>query len=148
MIEIWNIGVNLCQKKFIFVNDKQVIIEHLQEVIDLLSQSYWADKRSAEAVKKSMNHSSCYGIIDTISNCLIGFGRVVTDYATMFYLTDVIIEKTYRGQGLGKAFVNYIVCEEGENELEYGILFTEDAKDFYLSLGFEVCGETGMVKRF
>ena len=133
---------------FIFVNDKQVIIEHLQEIKDLLSQSYWADKRSAEVVGKSIRNSSCYGIMDTTSNCLIGFGRVVTDYATMFYLTDVIIEKAYRNQGMGTKFVEYIVCEEGKNGLEYGILFTEDAKDFYSSVGFKVCEETGMVKRY
>lgn len=82
-------------KNFIFTNDKQIILEHLQEIKDLLSQSYWADKRSAEVVEKSIRNSSCYGIMDTTSNRLIGFGRVVTDYATMFYLTDVIIEKAW-----------------------------------------------------
>jgi GNAT superfamily N-acetyltransferase len=35
----------------------------------------------------------------------VGFARVVTDYATMYWLCDVFIEEEYRGKELGKKLV-------------------------------------------
>lgn len=32
------------------------------EVIRLLRMTYWADKRPAEQIEKSMQNSSCYGL--------------------------------------------------------------------------------------
>ena len=35
---------------------------NIDEVTRLLKMTYWADKRSAEQIRKSMNNSSCYGV--------------------------------------------------------------------------------------
>ena len=32
------------------------------EVVSLLKTTYWANKRSKEQIRKSMEHSSCYGV--------------------------------------------------------------------------------------
>ena len=39
---------------------------------------------------------------------MIGFARVVTDVATMYYVCDVFVLEAYRGQGIGKKLIETI----------------------------------------
>lgn len=70
---------------------------------------------------------------------------VISDYATTYYLCDVIIDTDYQLMGLGNALVSYI-----ESLPEYtglrGILITRDAHDLYRKFGYEVLNNRVMVK--
>ena len=46
----------------------------------LYEESYWAQGRSMETVRKSIEHSLCFGVY--AADQQVGFARVVTDYAT------------------------------------------------------------------
>ncbi len=115
------------------------------EVVRLLKMTYWADKRSAEQIKRSMDNSSCYGVRLSDEKKLVGFARVITDHATTYYLCDVIIDTDYQHMGLGTALVSYI-----ENLPEYaglrGTLITRDAHELYRKFGYEVLNDRVMVK--
>ena len=117
----------------------------LEDVIRLMKQTYWADKRTAAQVEKSMRHSSCYGIFVEGEARMAGFARVITDHATTYYLCDVVIDADYRGKGLGTALVSHI-----ESLPEYaglrGMLITRDAHDLYRKFGYEVLNDRAMVK--
>ena len=52
---------------------------NIDEVTRLLKMTYWADKRSAEQIRKSMNNSSCYGVYLDDEKKLVGFARVISD---------------------------------------------------------------------
>ena len=117
---------------------------NIDEVMRLLRMTYWAGKRPAEQIEKSMQNSSCYGVrLD--DRKLVGFARVISDYATTYYLCDVIIDTDYQHMGLGTALVSYI-----ESLPEYaglrGILITRDAHDLYRKYGYEVLNDRVMVK--
>ena len=118
---------------------------NLDEVAGLLKMTYWADKRPAEQIRKSMDNSSCYGVYLDDEKKLVGFARVISDYATTYYLCDVIIDTSYQHMGLGTALVSYI-----ESLPEYaglrGILITRDAHNLYRKFGFEVLNGRAMVK--
>ncbi|MBR2258775.1 MAG: GNAT family N-acetyltransferase [Blautia sp.] len=118
---------------------------NLDDVIRILRMTYWADKRSREQIEKSMQNSSCYGVYLEDEDKLVGFARVISDYATTYYLCDVIIDTEYQHMGLGTALVSYI-----ESLPEYtglrGILITRDAHDLYRKFGYEVLNERVMVK--
>ena len=103
------------------------------EVERLLKMTYWADKRSAETIEKSMRNSACFGIRSEEDRKLIGFARVVSDYATTWYLCDVIIDPEYREQGLGKALVSHITEKFSGMR---GLLLTRDAHGLYAQYGF------------
>ena len=113
--------------------------------IRLLRMTYWADKRSTLQIEKSMQNSSCYGVRLDDNKKLVGFARVISDYATTYYLCDVIIDTAYQHMGLGTALVSYI-----ESLPEYaglrGILITRDAHDLYRKYGYEVLNDRVMVK--
>lgn len=117
----------------------------IDEVIRLLKMTYWADKRSKEQIEKSMRNSSCYGVYIDNEDTLVGFARVISDYATTYYLCDVIIDTAYQHMGLGTALVSYIESLPEYDGLR-GILITRDAHDLYRKFGYEVLNERVMVK--
>ena len=101
----------------------------IDEVVRLLRMTYWADKRSAEQIEKSMRNSSCYGVRLDDDKKLVGFARVISDYATTYYLCDVIIDTDYQHKGLGTALVSYIIESLPEYTGLRGILITRDAHE-------------------
>lgn len=117
----------------------------VDEAERLLKMTYWANHRSTETIEKSMRNSSCYGI-RSADGKLIGFARVVSDYATTWYLCDVIIDEAYRHQGLGKALVSHIASLPEYAGLR-GILLTRDAHGLYEKYGFETVNGRAMTTR-
>lgn len=118
---------------------------NLDEVVRLLKTTYWADKRSAETIARSMRNSACFGVYVGGEKRLVGFARVISDYATTYYLCDVIIDPDYRHQGLGKALVSHIVSLPEYAELR-GLLLTRDAHALYAGFGFETVSGRAMIK--
>ena len=113
------------------------------EVERLLKMTYWADKRPTETIEKSMRNSACFGIRIEEDQKLIGFARVFSDYATTWYLCDVIIDPEYREQGLGKALVSHITTQFSGQR---GLLLTRDAHGLYAHYGFASAGDRAMTR--
>lgn len=116
-----------------------------EEVARLLKMTYWAASRSVEKIRKSMDNSDCFGLFVDGVDQLVGFARVITDHATTYYLCDVIIDEEYRGNGLGKALVSYVVSSPEYAQLR-GLLLTKTAHDLYRKYGFEVIDNRAMLK--
>lgn len=76
-------------------------------VCQLLSTAYWVKGRSKEQIIKSIQSSLCFTVF--YEKKLVGFARVITDYSTVFYLCDVIIDTDYRGNGLGKLMMDKVM---------------------------------------
>ena len=115
----------------------------LSEVARLLKTTYWANNRPEETIEKSMRNSACYGIWSDDEQKLIGFARVISDYATTWYLCDVIIDEAYRHQGLGKRLVSHIASEFAGLR---GLLLTRDAHGLYGKYGFETAEGRAMTR--
>lgn len=116
----------------------------VQEVEQLLRTTYWAENRPLETIKKSMQNSVCFGVV-TEDGKLVGFARVISDYATSYYLCDVVVDEKMRGLGLGKALVSHIASSPDFSGLR-GILITRDAHGLYARFGFEVLNDRVMVR--
>lgn len=117
----------------------------LENIQRLLKMTYWADKRSPETVEKSVRNASCYGVYLDDVNKLVGFARVISDYATTFYLADVIIDPEYQRQGFGTALVSYVLSRPEYQGLR-GILLTKNAHGLYRKFGFELNTERAMIR--
>jgi N-acetylglutamate synthase-like GNAT family acetyltransferase len=120
-------------KEFIISSDKSMI--KLDDVFALLGNSYWAAARSKEIIIKSIENSFCFGVYHKDKQ--IGFARMITDYATYAYLCDVIIDEDYRGQGIGKELVGYILDRPELEDVRSLWLSTNDAHKLYEKYGFE-----------
>jgi GNAT superfamily N-acetyltransferase len=122
---------------YIVGSDKSLI--HLEAVEAMLSRSYWAASRSRETIRISIKNSMCFGVYDGQKQ--IAFARVITDYAVFAYLCDVIIDEDYRGKGIGKRLMEYIMGCGELKEVRSWTLKTKDAHGLYRQYGFEKPGD-------
>ncbi|MDR6553489.1 GNAT family N-acetyltransferase [Paenibacillus qinlingensis] len=118
----------------------QFVISDNKERLDVdvikgfLARSYWANKRPEERTLRSIENSECYGVYEGRKQ--VGYARVITDHATMFYLCDVFIDEDYRGMGIGKKLVESLVTSDEYKDL-MGLLGTKDAHELYEQYNFE-----------
>ena len=124
-----------CQKDF-----------NVDELMALLKQTYWAAERPKELVEKSLQHSVNYGAFDELGR-LIGFARVVTDFVSIYYVCDVIVDEEHRGLGIGKALVDTIVNDERFAHVG-ALLKTKDAHGLYRQYGFQDVDPGRVMYRF
>ncbi|MTV49883.1 GNAT family N-acetyltransferase [Heliobacillus mobilis] len=127
---------------YLISSDKSLL--NCETIYMFLASSYWAKNRPIEAINKSIETSLCFGVYH--GNRQIGFARIVSDFATMYWLADVIIDEEYRGKGIGKKLVETILTSEDLKGLN-GILGTLDAHGLYEQYGFVKNADRFMVKR-
>jgi len=98
------------------------------------TESYWGKGRKLEVVQRSLDNSLNFGIYK--DSQLIGFGRVVTDYATFAWIADVFILPEFRGQGLSKWLMELMLAHPRLQGFRRWVLATKDAHDLYARFGF------------
>lgn len=103
-------------------------------VLNLLRQTYWAHNRDIATIKAAMANSLCVGAVNGAGQ-LIGFARVITDFATMYYICDVVVDVAHRGRGVAKSMISEITAEPRLKNLT-GMLLTDDAHGLYSKFGF------------
>jgi GNAT superfamily N-acetyltransferase len=126
---------------FVFSRDKRLL--QLDRIFELLAQTYWAQGRSRDKIQTSIENSLCFGIYK--DGRQVGFARAVTDYATIYWVSDVIIDDAYRGLGLGKRLVELITTTD-ELQGMRGILGTRDAHGLYEKYGFAKDAQRFMIR--
>lgn len=119
--------------KFYISTDKSKL--DISIIHDFLKTSYWAENIPLAVVEKSIENSLCFGLYE--DNKQLGFARVITDYATSALLKDVFILEPYRGQGLGKWFVECILEYTQLQDVRIWLLGTKDAHGLYRRYGFK-----------
>ena len=102
---------------------------------DFLRASYWAQNVPREVVEKSIRHSLCFGAFR--NGRQVGFGRVVTDFATFGYIADLFVLPEHRGNGAGKQLVKAMLNHPDLQGLRRMLLATRDAHGLYERFGFE-----------
>jgi GNAT superfamily N-acetyltransferase len=100
----------------------------------LSNHSYWAEGRTLEVVKRSIENSLSFGIYE--GDQQVGFGRVVTDYATFAWIADVFIVDAKRGLGLSKWLMEVMVSHPQLQGFRRWVLATKDAHELYRRFGF------------
>ncbi|WP_220665739.1 GNAT family N-acetyltransferase [Mesotoga sp. BH458_6_3_2_1] len=101
----------------------------------ILDSSYWGKNRTEEQIDRSIDSSLCFSLLMNIEQ--IGFARVISDFATIYYLADVFVLEEFRGNGLGKWLVECVLAHEKLRGLR-GMLNTKDAHSLYERFGFNV----------
>lgn len=125
---------------YLFSNDKkklQIDVIHAY----LSNESYWAQNISLALVERTIAGSECFGIYRGTKQ--IGFARVITDLASFGYLADVFVLEEYRGKGLSKELMTFIMNYEPVTKLRRFMLATKDAQGLYAQFGFTPLAEPG-----
>lgn len=134
---------SIADSETIVTISKDKALLQTDRVIELLRQSYWANNRPKEIIEKSIENSLCYSAF--ANGVQVGFARVISDYATVFYICDVIVDHAWQGKGIGKQLIRTITEDELFRPL-LGILLTRYAHGLYEQFGFEKSGPYFMLK--
>jgi len=100
----------------------------------LIEESYWARERTLEQTRTAIENSICFGVYD--GERQVAFARVVSDKATFAYIGDVFVVEGYRGRGVSKMLMQYIVEHPELQGLRRWILATRDAHGLYEQFEF------------
>lgn len=118
---------------FLFSDQRELLqIDRIHRYLS--KESYWAKDIPAETVAASIQNSLCFGIYK--SGIQIGFARWITDKATFGWLCDVYVEEDYRGKGLAKKLISFMIFHPDLQNLRRYQLATHDAHGLYKQFGF------------
>jgi len=125
--------MEISENGFIFSDKKELLnIEAIHHYLSV--ESYWAKNIPLETVKRSIANSLCFGIYKKHEQ--VGFARWVTDKATFAWLCDVYVAENYRGQGLSKKLMSFMIFHPDLRGLRRYQLATLDAHGLYEQFGF------------
>ena len=102
---------------------------------EFIRHSYWAKGMPATTLKKALENSLCFAVIDQEGHQR-AFARLITDHATFAYLADVFVAEAYRGQGISKWLIEAVLSHSSAQGLRRILLATEDAHGLYQQFGF------------
>ena len=114
------------------------------QLLSLFEQADWASGRSEESTRRMLSQTDL-AISAWDASKLVGFGRVLTDYVYRASIWDVIVDKQYQDQDIGKGIIQQILAHPSLQQVELFWLCTRKYQGFYASLGFSDKEQTGMV---
>jgi predicted GNAT family acetyltransferase len=105
------------------------------KVLQWLRTTGWAADLTEGRLNTAIEHSECVGAYATDGE-QVGFARLVTDYASFGFLTDVFVEQAWRGHGLATRLTRELVDGPAGSHLRHIALLTGDVRGLYARLGF------------
>ena len=142
--------INLCKpetKLDEFKISKDISLFQFDRIKKLHQQMYWTKDLTDEKINLNIANSQiCYGVYDG-NNKQIGFARVVTDYSTICYILDVVIDEAYRDMGIGTKLMKTILENDDLKDCPFVLAASYQARNFYKNLGFEIKNDKYMLYR-
>lgn len=131
--KIWEWDRIINSKGFTISSDKTFLLHSFVREAFATDAMFWARPLSLEATRAMLDNSLTLGLYKTNTvneeRRPIGMARLVTDYTTLAYLTDVYILETYRNLGLGRWIIH--CCREiatSMPDLRFMVLLTGSAQ--------------------
>lgn len=112
-----------------------------------LSASEWTKGITFDTVKRSIKKSLCFGLYNDGKH--IGFARVVSDYATLSYISDIFILGDHENEELLGWMVDSIMAHPEITDVKNWLIKTSKNFDFYNARGFILYDDADklMIKR-
>jgi GNAT superfamily N-acetyltransferase len=103
-------------------------------VLSMLAGSHWGGSMTPELLDRAIENSVCVSVLR--DDRQLAFARAVSDLATYAYLTDVIVQESARGQGIGQWMIAALLAHPDLQGLRRIALWTRDARALYERFGF------------
>ncbi|MCU0861095.1 MAG: GNAT family N-acetyltransferase [Methanomassiliicoccales archaeon] len=112
--------------------------EQVGDLMRLFEDTYWASERSRDDVERMLSSSSfLFGVVDSGTDRLLAFARVLTDGVFRAVIFDVVVDPGRRGEGLARMLFDAIISHPILGEVEYLVLYCkEDVVGLYERFGF------------
>jgi GNAT superfamily N-acetyltransferase len=120
------------------------------EIVTLYKEGgWWRENYDPSGIPSLIKGSFAFSIAkEEATGRAIGMGRVISDGISDAYIQDVVVLNSWRGKGIGKRIVKFLLnhCKE-KGLLWIGLVAEPGTKDFYTPLGFKVLPGEPMVFR-
>jgi ribosomal protein S18 acetylase RimI-like enzyme len=100
----------------------------------LVRSTPWATTLQRDVFARSLVDSLVFAM--SRGDTMVGFARVVTDRTTYGYVTDVVVDASLRGQGLGQWMMECLLAHPDLQGLRRISLLTVEAQTLYERCGF------------
>lgn len=82
----------------------------VQELTDLMRTAWWMTDRTPADVHHLLDNSDLVvAVTHDSTDRLVGFARVLTDYAYVALVLDVIVDESHRDSGIGAVLLDAVV---------------------------------------
>ncbi len=115
-------------------------------VITSLKKTYWAKDVDEPTLVRSIMNAKPFGLYAK-DKSQVGFARLVSDGERFAWLSDVVVDESVRGQGLGLFFMRAVLNAPAAPRQGKILLSTDDAHGFYEKLGFAAVSDKLMELR-
>jgi GNAT superfamily N-acetyltransferase len=119
------------------------------ELVELFAGTWWAADRGPADVRRMLAGSDLVVTLTGGDRWLLGFARVLTDFAYVALVLDVVVAPAARGSGLGAALLDAVVGHPrlaGVRSME--LVRQPELIDFYRRWGFtERVGRSRLMRR-
>ncbi|XZE56076.1 GNAT family N-acetyltransferase [Planctomycetaceae bacterium SH139] len=109
------------------------------EFIDVLRRSTLAERRPVDDVARIAKMLTGADLVvtarDTDGN-LVGVSRAITDFANCTYLSDLAVDETHQGRGIGRELIR-VTHEKAGVETRLILLAAPAAVSYYPHIGLE-----------
>jgi len=102
--------------------------------------NWWKDSYNDNIsfIDKIVKNSFIFVAAFDDNNQIVGIGRALSDGCSDAYIQDVVILKSSRGQGIGKAIINFLIKELKSHNIDWiGLIGEPNTETFYEKLGFK-----------
>ena len=114
----------------------------MDRIISWLAESYWARSQPEAAVRRSWDAAGVtLGLYH--GDEMIGCARAITDFTRFAYLSDVYVEPSHRGHGLGRWLVQTMLDHPDIGRVRWVLHTRGRTAHFYQQFRFETVGEPG-----
>ena len=101
---------------------------------------WWKESYNANRsfIDKIVKNSFLFVAAFDDNNQIVGVGRALSDGCSDAYIQDVVVLKSSRGQGIGKAIINFLIKELKSHNIDWiGLIGEPNTESFYKQLGFK-----------
>ncbi|MGX1929321.1 GNAT family N-acetyltransferase [Flagellimonas sp. 2504JD4-2] len=128
------------------VETRPITVSEYQKLRNTTNWQLLEDQKVAKALNQDL-----FSVVVVFEQDIVAMGRVIGDGAIYFYIQDIIVHPSHRGQGVGKLIMEAIESFLSATIQDYGfigLMAAEGVETFYTSFGYTKRrdGSPGMYK--
>jgi ribosomal protein S18 acetylase RimI-like enzyme len=111
----------------------------IEEIVELYKAGDWWQEspESRDAIPGMIKGSLCFMVARSLEGRIVGMARVISDGFSDAYIQDVVVLKSYRGQGIGRELIRRLTQFCVDRKISWiGLIAEPGTQKFYEELGY------------